>query len=153
MVQQNILDAPITTRPRHMLEMAVTPQEMSNISSQLPLEVTMSHMLHYDPEHEVLHYGMEIANLVEAADRKVTRKRVPGSVTLLQAHLELIARKAVQQTTEFVNSLDEPEASVMRAMWRFAPMLRRDDDRICKVLMGAGITDIDEFFIAAAKRK
>ena len=146
MVQQtNILDAPITARPRHMLEMAVTVEEMSNISSQLPLEVTMSHMLHYDPEQGVLHYGMEVADLVEAADRKVARKRVPPSVTLLQAHLELLERDI-----DIFEFIETPE---LGARWRYSQTLRRDDDHITQAIMDADIADVDDFFIKAAKQK
>lgn len=129
--------------PRHMVTMALTPDEMSNVASQLPLDVVQSHMMHYDPGTETLHYGLEIADQVEAADRKVARKRVPKSITLLQAYLELVARdvKLVPQSGE------------QEVLWRFATTLERSDSRVSEALEASGVTDVDDFFISAARRK
>jgi len=124
--------------------MPVTPTEMSNISRQLPLDVAMSHMLYYDPKEEMLHYGVEVRDLVEKADRTVARRRVPETVSLLQAHLELAERGV--DVFAFVDRKSE-------AVWRFSASLRRNDDRVSKTLLDAGVEDVDDFFITAAQRK
>jgi len=131
-------------RPSRMLQMAVTPMEMSNISTQLPLDIAMSHMLHYDPKEEMLHYGVEVRDLVEGTDRAVKRRRVPEALSLLQAHLELAERGV--DVFAFVDRKSE-------AVWRFSASLRRNDDRVSKTLLDAGVEDVDDFFITAAQRK
>ena len=130
-------------RPRHMATMALSSDEMSNVASQLPLDVLQGHLMHYDPATETLHYALEVADLVEAADRKAARKRVPETITLLQAHLELAARDVKLA----------PQSGEQEAVWRFSTTLARNDARVSDALEASGVTDVDDFFIAAAKRK
>ena len=135
-----------------MHEMAVSLDEVSNIGSQLPPEVVKSGAMHYDPAAGVLRYSEEVRDLIEKADRTFRNlKRVPETVTLLQFHLEMIARGI--DVAGCVASLYEPERSVLTAVLSFSASLRYNDERVKKILTYSGVTDTGDFFIMAAKRK
>ncbi|HKD76356.1 MAG TPA: hypothetical protein VKB76_12715 [Ktedonobacterales bacterium] len=140
----NAQGAPVHA-PKMMLTMSVTLEEMNNIGPRLPMDVTASHLMIYDAESQTLHYAREIAHLVEAIDKSQPFQRMPEKISALQIRLELIARNCA---TEMV--LPDP---MLDALWRYSTEFRRDDERVQRLLHIAGVANIDEFFISAAKQK
>jgi hypothetical protein len=136
-----------------MLTMSVTPEEMNNIGPRLPVDVTASHMMLYDPENQTLHYGSEIAHLVEAIDKTIAFKRVPEKISSLQIRLELINHGALERVMATIELMAEPDRSILKVIWDHSHEFRRDDPRVIKILEPVGLNDIDDFFVSAAERR
>ena len=137
-------------QPQPMRQMMVTPEEMNNIASQLPLEIMMSHAAWYDRLEQTLHYAKTIADLIERADKTLHRARVPLSISPLQAHLEMAARGV--SIAEALAAIPAQDRIVVDIIWQRAPVLNRSDQHVVALIKAAGL-DADEFFIAAARRR
>ena len=124
---------------------------MSNIGPRLPLDVTASHMMIYDPDSQTLYYAKEIAHLVEAIDKTVPFKRVPEKISPLQIRLEMISRGTMGHVAEAIEQMAEPDRSVLRVVWDHCHEFRRDDPRVIKIIEAVGLKDVDGFFISAAE--
>jgi len=132
-----------------MRQMSVTFEEMGNIASQLPLDLTMSHAFYYDVGEQMLHYTEETAPLVECANKKMRRVRVPQTITSLQAHLEIASRDIV--LADALAAVPQQYRVVTSIIWQRAPDLKRDDPHVVILLETIGL-NVDEFFIAAGRR-
>ena len=137
-------------QPQPMRQMTVTPEEMNNIASQLPLETMMSHAVWYDALEQMLHYAEDIAELIERADKTLHRVRVPLSISPLQAHLEMAARGV--PVAEALAAIPPQDRIVIDIVWQRAPVLNRSDQYVVALIEAVGL-DADEFFIAAARRR